>query len=277
MSRIGPECSRIGALRAVRAFDNLGSTDVSLMYESTRTRKIFVIEDDPDISSLIRLHLESAGFHLKVFSDGTSGLQGALAEEVDLVILDVGLPTLNGLDVCRHLGQRRVRPLILMLSVLSSLNDRVRGLEVGADDYLVKPFSFEELLARVRALLRRPPLAVSSEPVAAEHVFSLGALVLNAWERCATLSHRRIDLTAREFDLLLFLVRNPSRVFSRAELLDAVWGNAYEGYEHTVNSHVNRLRAKLEDDPTRPAVLVTVRGGGYKLVPPASNPRSPAG
>jgi DNA-binding response OmpR family regulator len=164
-----------------------------------------------------------------------------------------------------------------MLSVLSSLNDRVRGLEVGADDYLVKPFSFEELLARVRALLRRPPLAVQSDHIAAEHVFALGGLVLNTWERCATLAHRRVELTAREFDLLLFLVRNPSRVFSRAELLDAVWGNAYEGYEHTVNSHVNRLRAKLEDDPTRPSVLVTVRGGGYKLVPPANSPGSTVG
>jgi DNA-binding response OmpR family regulator len=246
------------------------------MHEPNLTRRILVIEDDPDISGLIRLHLESAGFEVSVVSDGKSGLQAALAGDVDLVILDVGLPLLSGLDVCSHLCARDSRPLILILTALSSLDDRVRGLELGADDYLIKPFGFEELLARVRALLRRPPLAASPKDTAAEHLFTVGRLVLDTWDRTVTLPHRRVDLTAREFDLLLFLVRNPLRVFSRAELLDAVWGNGYEGYEHTVNSHVNRLRAKLENDPTRPSVLVTVRGGGYKLVPPGNGTGSAA-
>jgi len=244
------------------------------MHEPIRARRILVVEDDPDISSLIRFHLENFGFQVRVVSDGKSGLEGATAGGVDLVILDVGLPGMNGLDVCSKLVEHSSRPLILMLTVLSTLRDRVRGLETGADDYLVKPFSFEELLARVHALLRRPPLATGSGNESAAHVFRVGALLLDSWERSVKLPHRRIDLTAREFELLLFLVRHPLRVFSRAELLDAVWGNRYEGYEHTVNSHVNRLRAKLEDDPTRPAVLVTVRGGGYKLVPPASGLRS---
>jgi DNA-binding response OmpR family regulator len=240
---------------------------------TTPTRRILVVEDDPDISSLIRLHLQNAGFHVRVVCDGHSGLKSATAGDVDLVILDVGLPALSGLDVCHHLVERASRPLILMLTVLSTPHDRVRGLEMGADDYLVKPFSFEELLARVRALLRRPPLGLERGGESAAHLFTAGGLVLDSWVRSATLPHRRIELTAREFDLLLFLVRNPLRVFSRAELLDAVWGNGYEGYEHTVNSHVNRLRAKVEEDPTRPAVLVTVRGGGYKLVPPGNGSR----
>lgn len=244
------------------------------MHEPNRTRRILVVEDDLNISALIQLHLESAGFEVGVAYNGNSGLQGAMAGDVDLVILDLGLPLLSGLDVCRRLTERRSRPLILILSVLSELGDRVRGLELGADDYLVKPFRFEELLARVRALLRRPPLAVKPGEAAAEHVFAVEGLALDAWERTVILPHRRVELTAREFDLLLFLVRNPSRVFSRADLLDAVWGSGYEGYEHTVNSHVNRLRAKLEEDPTRPSVLVTVRGGGYKLVPPGTGPRT---
>jgi DNA-binding response OmpR family regulator len=246
------------------------------MHESTMpapARRVLVVEDDPDISSLIRLHLESAGFDVRVVSDGHSGLQGATSGDFDLVILDVGLPALSGLDVCHHLVERASRPLILMLTVLSTPHDRVRGLEMGADDYLVKPFSFEELLARVRALLRRPPLAVEPVGDSATHLFTAGGLVLDSWERSVRLPHRHIELTAREFDLLLFFVRNPLRVFSRAELLDAVWGSGYEGYEHTVNSHVNRLRTKLEEDPTRPAVLVTVRGGGYKLVPPRNTAR----
>lgn len=246
------------------------------MNETTRTRRVLVVEDDPDISSLIQLHLEGGGFQVGVVADGKSGLKGAVSGDVDLVILDVGLPNLSGLDVCRHLTELSSRPLILMLTVLSTPRDRVAGLEMGADDYLVKPFSFEELLARVRALLRRPPLAVEPKGESAAHVFTAGGLVLDSWERSVTLPHRRVDLTTREFDLLLFLVRNPLRVFSRAQLLDAVWGNGYEGYEHTVNSHVNRLRAKVEDDPSRPTVLVTVRGGGYKLVPPRNGPRASA-
>jgi DNA-binding response OmpR family regulator len=235
-------------------------------------RKVLVVEDDPDISSLIRLHLESAGYRVTVVSDGASGLKAATGGDVDLVVLDVGLPELSGLDICHHLVVRPSRPLILILTVLSTPYDRVRGLEMGADDYLVKPFSLEELLARVRALFRRPSLALEQERSSAEHIFVAGGLVLDSWDRTATLPHRRIELTAREFNLLSFLVRNPQRVFSRTQLLDAVWGNGYEGYEHTVNSHVNRLRAKLEADPTRPAVLVTVRGGGYKLVPPTPGP-----
>jgi DNA-binding response OmpR family regulator len=156
-----------------------------------------------------------------------------------------------------------------MLTARDRTKDRVRGLDGGADDYLVKPFDIGELLARVRALLRRPPLAANVADGSAERTVAAGGLIVDRWERCARLNDCRIELTSREFGLLLWFARHPQRVFSRTELLDAVWGSGYEGFEHTVNSHLNRLRAKIEADPATPAVLVTVRGGGYKLVPPA--------
>jgi DNA-binding response OmpR family regulator len=159
-----------------------------------------------------------------------------------------------------------------MVTARCSEHDRVLGLELGADDYLTKPFGIRELVARVRALFRRPPLAAAENPadgaLDGARILAVGGLLLDRWERCARLAGARIDLTAREFQLLLWFMRNPNRIFSRAELLDAVWGNGYDGFEHTVNSHLNRLRSKLELDASRPTLLVTVRGGGYKLVPP---------
>jgi DNA-binding response OmpR family regulator len=237
--------------------------------------RVLVVEDDPDIAALIRLHLEGAHCQVSVAADGRQGLEQALADPVDLIVLDLGLPELDGLEICRRLECRSPRPLILMVTARSAELDRVRGLELGADDYLVKPFSVVELVARVRALLRRPPLAAEAAGNEAARLFSAGALVLDRWERCARLNGRRVELTAREFKLLLWFVQHPLRVFSRAELLDAVWGRGYDGFEHTVNSHLNRLRAKLERDPSHPSVLVTVRGGGYKLMPPIVLPVSP--
>ncbi len=226
-----------------------------------------MIEDDPDISAVVQLHLESAHYHVMVAVDGRQGLELALSKPVDLVVLDLGLPQMDGLEVCRRLECKSPRPLILMVTARATELDRVRGLEFGADDYLVKPFSVLELVARVRALLRRPPMAAAASEDSVR-LFAAGALVLDRWERSARLQGRRIELTAREFALLLWFVRHPQRVFSRAELLDAVWGTGFTGFEHTVNSHLNRLRAKLELDTLHPSVLVTVRGGGYKLIPP---------
>jgi len=183
------------------------------------------------------------------------------------LILDLNLPDIDGLEVCKQLTHRERRPLILMLTARATELDRVRGLELGADDYLTKPFSILELTARVRALFRRPPVRYSSA-FDDDHVFVVGGLSLDSWQRCAHIADLRIALTAREFDLLLWFVRHPNRIFSRADLLDAVWGKGYEGYEHTVNSHLNRLRSKLERDASHPSLLITVRGGGYKLVPP---------
>jgi DNA-binding response OmpR family regulator len=230
--------------------------------------RILVIEDDPDIRDVIRMHLEKEQFAVTTAEDGLQGLALAQNQACTLVILDLGLPGLDGLEICRQLSALTPRPLILILTARSAEIDRVHGLDSGADDYVVKPFSMLELVARVRALLRRPPLAVEQFGEKAGRIVAAGALLIDRWERCAKLGSRRIELTTKEFDLLLWFGRHPQRVFSRAQLLDAVWGTGYEGYEHTVNSHLNRLRAKIETDPTHPAMLVTVRGGGYKLVPP---------
>ena len=234
-------------------------------------RTIAIIEDDPDIAGVVRLHLEEARYCVRVANDAHQGLELARQESLDLVVLDLVLPDRDGIEVCSDLADRMPRPLILILSSRATEADRVRGLNAGADDYLVKPFGVLELLARVRALFRRP--ALEWRRCEGEQFAAAGTLVLNRWERCAWLRGQRIELTGREFDLLLWLVRHPHRVFSRAELLDAVWGSAYDGFEHTVNSHLNRLRAKLEREPPRPEILVTVRGGGYKLVPPGSAQR----
>lgn len=230
--------------------------------------RILIIEDDPDIRDVIRMNLEKEQFAVATAESGLEGLALAQAQACTLVILDLGLPGVDGLEIARQLSALRPRPLILILTARSAEIERVQGLDSGADDYVVKPFSMLELVARVRALLRRPPLAVEQFGEQAGRIVAAGALLIDRWERCATLGARRIELTTKEFDLLLWFGRHPQRVFSRAELLDAVWGTGYEGYEHTVNSHLNRLRAKIEHDPAHPALLVTVRGGGYKLVPP---------
>lgn len=255
------------AAAARRAGDD--ATTEASTNEASHGGNVLVVEDDPDITALVRLHLEDAHYQVAVSNDGQRGLEMALSQPVDLVVLDLTLPTLDGLEICRRLSGRVPRPLILMLTARATEFDRVRGLELGADDYLIKPFSVLELVARVRSLFRRPPLTVDAAGGAAARVFVAGALLLDRWERCAQLGGRRIELTAREFNLLLWFVSHPNRVFSRTELLDAIWGHAYEGFEHTVNSHLNRLRSKLERDASRPSVIVTVRGGGYKLVPPA--------
>ena len=229
--------------------------------------RVLLIEDDADIASLIRIHLEEAKYDVTVAIDGRAGLDAAVRDQTDLLILDLSLPDLDGLDICRQLTARERRPLILMLTARCAELDRVRGLELGADDYLTKPFSILELMARVRALFRRPP-AKTLSALDTPHVFVAGGMSLDSWQRSAHCGGTRLSLTAREFELLLWFVKNPNRVFSRAELLDAVWGCGYDGYEHTVNSHLNRLRSKLERDASRPSLLVTVRGGGYKFVPP---------
>jgi DNA-binding response OmpR family regulator len=231
---------------------------------------ILVVEDDRDVAAVLRLHLEDAFYRVTAAYDGNRGLDLALHERFDLIILDLALPGLDGLDICKRLARESGRPPMLILSARSTELDRVLGLELGADDYLTKPFSVHELVARVRALFRRSSGALRSPREAdATRIVHAGPLVVDCWERRARLNDVTIELTTREFDLLLWFARHPGRVFSRAELLDAVWGEGYEGFEHTVNSHLNRLRSKLEPDPSRPTLLLTVRGAGYKLAVPA--------
>jgi DNA-binding response OmpR family regulator len=227
-------------------------------------KRILVIEDEGDIAELIRLHLEDRGFSVAIARDGNTGLGKASMGSWDLVVLDLRLPGMDGLEICRRLRQDSNSVPILMLTSKSSELDRVLGLEIGADDYVTKPFSVLELIARVKAILRRAELARGSLATNNDEVRA-GCVNIDPSTRCATIRGEAVDLTAKEFDLLLHFATNPGRVFRRLELLDGVWGYGHEGYEHTVNSHINRLRAKIEEDPASPELIVTVWGVGYKM------------
>ena len=227
-------------------------------------KQILVIEDERDIADLIRLHLEDLNHIVTVAGDGNTGLRKGSTGSWDLIILDLRLPGIDGLDICRNLRQKSEYVPIIMLTSKSSELDRVVGLEVGADDYVVKPFSVLELMARVKAILRRSDLSEEKHRKSRRTV-RVGCITVDSETRSATIRGDSIELTAKEFDLLLHFANNPSRVFRRAELLDSVWGYGHDGYEHTVNSHINRLRAKIETDPAHPEFIVTVWGVGYKM------------
>jgi DNA-binding response OmpR family regulator len=228
--------------------------------------RILVAEDQADIRDLIVMNLREAGHAVHAVADGRAALAAEAEQASELLILDLMMPALDGLEVCKALrAQGRATP-ILMLTAKSTELDRVLGLELGADDYLTKPFSMAELLARVKALLRRAELlrAAAAAPAAASALRN-GELQIWPARREVRLAERSIDCTALEFDLLLHFAQHPGRVFSRAQLLDAVWGYSHEGYEHTVTTHINRLRAKIEADPMNPRFVLTVRGAGYKM------------
>jgi DNA-binding response OmpR family regulator len=227
-------------------------------------RRILVVEDEPDIAQLIALHLRDEAFDVTIAKDGHEGMRLACARPWDLVLLDLRLPGPDGLAICRALRADQNYVPILMLTSKSSELDRVLGLELGADDYVTKPFSVSELLARVKALFRRID-AVNKTAAPESRSLSIGSIRIDSASREVQVGGKRVDLTAREFDLLLHFAQHPGRVFSRAQLLDSVWGFGHEGYEHTVNSHINRLRGKIEPDNTHPRYIVTVWGVGYKM------------
>ena len=227
-------------------------------------KRILVIEDERDIAELVRLHLTDLGFSVAVACDGNSGLHKASTGTWNLIILDLRLPGVDGLEICRRLRQRSEYVPILMLTSKSSELDRVVGLEIGADDYVTKPFSVLELMARVKAILRRTDFFDRSTTQAMDTV-QVGDLAIDPATRSAVVRGKAVELTAKEFDLLLHFAKHPGRVFSRADLLDRVWGYGHDGYEHTVNSHINRLRAKIESDPAHPEFIVTMWGVGYKM------------
>jgi len=231
------------------------------------SRRILLVEDEQDIADLVVLHLGNLCDEIVVASDGHEGMRQALLQDWSLIILDLRLPGPDGLEICRAVRRERSYQPVLMLTSKSAELDRVLGLETGADDYLTKPFSVLELAARVRAILRRVANLKTSAPDDANKHESIqaGPVKIDPARRHVTLRGDAIDLTAREFDLLEYFARHPGRVFRRAELLDRVWGYGHEGYEHTVNSHINRLRSKIEGDPSQPEVIVTVWGVGYKF------------
>ncbi|HKJ71466.1 MAG TPA: response regulator transcription factor [Gammaproteobacteria bacterium] len=226
-------------------------------------RRVLVIEDSRDIADLLVLHLGDLGCETTVAGDGETGLVQAGAAAFDLIILDLMLPGMDGLELCRRLRAEDERTPILMLTAKSAEVDRVVGLELGADDYVTKPFSIPELMARVKAIFRRAGPAGAAE--GDTEVLRAGELEIDPGKHKVTLQDRPVDLTAKEFDLLLQFARHPGRVYTRAQLLDAVWGYSHEGYEHTVNSHINRLRAKIEPDPKAARYILTVWGVGYKF------------
>jgi DNA-binding response OmpR family regulator len=228
-------------------------------------RRILVVEDDRDIAQLVELHLKDLDADVTQVHDGTVALEVAQRRSFDLVVLDLMLPGIDGLEICRRLRARTNYTPILMLTARSSDVDRIVGLEMGADDYLTKPFNIRELIARVKALLRRVDALSKPEAGEANAVLDFGDLVIDVEKRKVALRGEPIDLTAKEFDLLLQFARYPGRVYTRAQLLDLVWGYGHDGYEHTVNSHINRLRGKLEKDHAKPAYILTVWGVGYKF------------
>ncbi len=237
------------------------------MTERTQ-RKILLIEDDRDISHLVELHLNDLGYEVDHAYDGKEGLDLATSGMYDLIILDLMLPEVDGLEICKSLRSASDYTPILMLTARSSEVERVVGLEIGADDYLTKPFSIQELMARVKAILRRIDVMRRTGEVPGRDLIEAGELTIDRSRRTVTERGDQVHLTAREFDLLCHFAQNPGRVYSRAQLLDQVWGYGYEGYEHTVNSHINRLRGKIEEDPAKPRYILTVWGIGYKFAEP---------
>ena len=222
-------------------------------------KRVLIVDDEPKIVALARDYLERAGFAVATAYDGKTALASARGDRPDLVVLDLGLPELDGLDVARTLRAESPVPIV-MLTGRTEESDKLVGLEIGADDYVTKPFSPKELVARVRAVLRR-----SERPVAASDIVSAGEVTLDIPRMRVTVDERVIELTPTEFQLLATLARDPGRVFTRSQLLDAVHGIAFESYERAIDAHVKNIRRKLEPDPAHPRYLLTVYGVGYRF------------
>ncbi|MDK8462185.1 response regulator transcription factor [Marinobacter sp. SS13-12] len=233
------------------------------------TRNILIVEDNPGIGELVRMHVADLDMNPILCDRGDTGLERFLEGDIDLVVLDLMLPGMDGLSVCREIRSGPGYVPVLMLTAKTTELDRVLGLEMGADDYLTKPFSVAELSARVKALFRRVDAMASASAANAGHEKSgelrTDGLRIDPDRRRVFVREQEVELTAREFDLLWHFASHPGRVFSRVQLLDKVWGYNHEGYEHTVNTHINRLRGKIEKDPARPEFIETVWGVGYRF------------
>jgi len=224
---------------------------------------LLLVEDDDAIAELVAMHLRESNFDVQRESNGTAAMRAAAQRRFELVILDLMLPGADGLDVCRHIRALPDYVPLIIISARTTETHRILGLELGADDYLPKPFSVLELVARVRALLRRTDRL--RDPGNGAAVIRFGKFTLDPIKRELRRAEQPIGLTLREFDLLYHLARHPNQVFSRIDLLNRVWGAGFDGYEHTVNSHINRLRSKIEDNPQDPRLIETVWGMGYRL------------
>ncbi|MCJ8007667.1 response regulator [Lederbergia wuyishanensis] len=230
--------------------------------------KVLVVDDEPSIVTLLRFNLEKAGFSVITAEDGKTGLDMAMAEKPDLIILDLMLPGMDGMDVCKTLRQEKVKTPIFMLTAKDDEFDKVLGLELGADDYLTKPFSPREVIARVKAILRRTNMNEIPEEVVKDEVIEIGELTIFPEKYEAALSGTKLELTPKEFELLLYLANNQGKVLSRHQLLDAVWNYDFAGDSRIVDVHVSHLREKIETDTKQPVYIKTIRGFGYKLEKP---------
>lgn len=227
--------------------------------------RVLIIEDDEDITELVSIHLNDLVCGIKHCANGESGLEMAVEESFDLIILDIMLPGIDGLEVCRKLRAKEIITPILMLTAKSEEIDKVLGLETGADDYLTKPFSVREFVARVKAILRRQAIHEKSGEQVMKDVLHIENLVIEQGKRKVKLDGNRIELTPKEYDLLVLLASHPGKSYSREDLLNLVWGYEFSGYEHTVNSHINRLRSKIETDFAKPRYILTTWGVGYRF------------
>jgi two-component system OmpR family response regulator len=227
-------------------------------------RRLLLVEDDAHIADLLAMHLRDEGLEVVHCARGDDGLAALERGGWDALVLDLMLPGVDGLEICRRARAMTRYVPIVIISARSSEVHRILGLELGADDYLAKPFSVLELVARVRALLRRVDALAANAKLDAGSI-AVAGLAIDPIARDARLNGEKLDLTPREFDLLYFFARQPGKLFSRMDLLNAVWGYQHQGYEHTVNTHINRLRAKVEADPANPKLILTVWGRGYKF------------
>jgi DNA-binding response OmpR family regulator len=230
-----------------------------------RKISLLVVEDDENISSAISEYFSRAGYNVKTVEDGLMGVRSALDDPPDAVVLDLMLPKMDGLSVCRELREKANHLPILMLTAKDDVVDKVLGLEMGADDYITKPFSLRELEARIKSVLRRSRMPITSEGDTDETPIVRGRLRIDPARREVTIGDRQVDLTPKEFDLLRLFATNPGRVFPRKYLLEKIWDYSYEGYDRTIDSHINRLRAKIEENPENPQMVLTVWGIGYKF------------
>lgn len=227
--------------------------------------KALIIEDDRDIADLIAIHLTDLNLKVDKSFDGREGLLKALNDSYGIILLDIRLPGLDGIELCKKIRLAKIQTPILMVTSKSEEIDKIIGLEMGADDYITKPFSIRELIARVKAILRRSELTHQDKTGDAIREINHEGLHINITLRIVEVYGKRIELSPKEFDLLILFASNPGRTYTRTQLLDQVWGYQFEGYEHTVNSHINRLRSKIELNLNQPEFILTTWGVGYKF------------
>jgi DNA-binding response OmpR family regulator len=226
-------------------------------------KEVLVIEDDKSISDLLEIHLKDLSCSVTKFYDGLKGLKNAEEKSYDLIVLDLMLPGIDGIEICKAIRKKDTYTPVLMLTSKSEEVDKVLGLEVGADDYLTKPFSIREFIARVKAIFRR--VNVIQKETGESDRITAGGLVIEVTKRKVSMNGERIELTPKEFDLLHLLASHPGRTYTREQLLNILWGYQYNGYEHTVNSHINRLRSKIEINLSNPSYILTSWGVGYRF------------